>query len=155
DAVHVGALSLRAGGSTNRKYLLLATLSGPTCRQTYEPLGSCQCPTGRMDNGQGFCCDLSQPGMPVCSRCEYAVQDAKAAVSEAPAAGIHPFVVGINPPWSLATDLDDLAAVGQEPRLNAWPRYYPVATPTDMADAIKTIAGNIIACKFPLPIAPS
>ena len=126
-AVDVGRGYLETITDANPKYLLLVTDGIPTCAGT--TLGSAEGRTAALQ-----------------------------AVTQAAAAGMHTFVIGLVTTATAPTDtLNKLAVAGGEPRLNANPlatRFHQALTRDALLAALRTIAGSIVSCSFPLASAP-
>ena len=118
-AVEKGVAFMRASGSPNSKYLVVATDGLPNCR-----------------NGGGGGQSNRDPA------------GAVAAVTAAAAAGMPSFVVGIATQDGDAHDtLNQMAVAGGRPR-NGDVRYYPVASRDELTTALETITGQIVSCTF-------
>ena len=115
-----------------RKYLLLVTDGEPGCA--------------------GLAGNITPSGL------QAATTDAIAAVTAAASAGYHTFVVGVATLRASTTAvLNSLALAGLEPRTDPRPgarRFYLATTEGELADALRTITGTVISCRFALPPAP-
>jgi hypothetical protein len=78
-----------------------------------------------------------------------------AAITEAAAAGMPTFVIGIATPGEADAVLNEMADAGGRPRMDPTTHYYPVASKDQLIDALTTIAGQVASCTFPLdPLPP-
>jgi von Willebrand factor type A domain-containing protein len=132
-AIDAGVAYLMGLTDTNPKYILLATDGEPNCAMaaTGGRYG------GRYGGG--------------------ATQDdsagAEAAVTAAATAGFPVFVVGVGNVTPAIATLDQLAINGGRPQPTE-PRYYPVASTTDLVSVLGTIGGQIASCTFSLGKVP-
>jgi von Willebrand factor type A domain len=153
-AIKAGTTYLQSVTDSNPKYILLATDGEPNCSAGTAMPGTCMCPAPLMEMG-GQCCAFG-----VCIPCPSNVpggpDDAAAeqSVTDAAAAGIHTFVVGIAADSAADAVLNLMAKNGGEARPGT-PQYYPVTSTTDLVNAVNTIAGQIISCSFALQMAPT
>jgi hypothetical protein len=123
-AVQNGAAYLAALKETNPRYILLATDGQPNCADTGV--------------GESVPDDVG------------AIQ----AVAAAAAMGIPTFVIGVateGDPASLT--LSQMATAGQRPRA-ADPKYYPVASRSDLVATLGSIGNAIASCNFALGAVP-
>lgn len=129
DAVRSAVRYLQALTTPNRKFIVLATDGEPSCAGVGD------------EDGQ----DEARP---------YAV----AAVTDAAAAGIPVFVVGVATTNDSATEaLNDMALAGGAARPDPNPlatRYYLANTQAELVSTLRTITGEIASCVFPLSAPP-
>lgn len=127
DAIHAAVRYLSGLGTSDHKYIVLATDGEPSCSPSGE--------------GQ----DDARP---------YAV----AAVTEALAAQIPVFVVGVATTNDSATEaLNDMALAGGAGRSDPNPladHYYLANTQSELVSALRAITGEIASCVFPLSTPP-
>jgi von Willebrand factor type A domain len=105
---------------------------------------------------------LATDGEPSCSPSGEGQEEARpyavAAVTEAAAAGIPVFVVGVATQKDTATEaLNAMALAGGAARLDPNPlatRYYLANTQAELVAALRTITGEIASCVFPLSAPP-
>jgi hypothetical protein len=105
---------------------------------------------------------LATDGEPSCSPSGEGQEEARpyavAAVTEAAAAGIPVFVVGVATTKDTATEaLNAMALAGGAARPDPNPlatRYYLANTQADLVAALRTITGEIASCIFPLGAPP-
>jgi len=129
-AVGVALDYLQGLGTTERKYILLATDGEPSCSGT----------AGDLDKDSSA-----------------AKSDALAAVTAAATAGVHTFVIGVATKSSATSTLDQLATAGLEARnvSGSDPKFYLASTEGELVTALQSIVAPIAAtCLFGLTQAP-
>jgi len=96
---------------------------------------------------------LATDGLPNCGSLLFTLGDEEgtvAAVGAARTAGFPTFVVGISTTGSPAdTTLNRMAQSGGMARTGT-SQYYPVASSTELKDALRSIAGQVATCIYPL-----
>ena len=128
-------------------FVLLATDGGPNCGTT--SCGTARCipniekatfPTGVCDDSIN-CCDPAKfkDGIKNCLDSDAT----RSAVETLAKAGIKVFILGVPGTELYAKDLDDLAIAGGTARDGA-PKYYAASDPTQLTDALKTIAAKVV-----------
>jgi len=131
-AIGVALAYLQGLGTSERKYLLLATDGEPSCSGA----------AGHLDKDSSA-----------------AKSDAVAAVQSAAAADVHTFVVGVATKSSATSTLNLLATAGLEPRgtsSDTDPKFYLASTEDELVTALRSIVMPIASnCVFDLTRPPS
>jgi hypothetical protein len=130
-AIGVAFDYLQGLGTSDRKYLLLATDGEPSCSGT----------AGNLDKSSST-----------------AKSDAVAAVEAAAKADVHTFVIGVATKSGATSTLNQLAAAGLEPRATSSdsdPKFYLASTEDQLVTALRSIVAPIASsCVFDLTRPP-
>lgn len=128
---------------SGEQIIVLATDGGPNCNPDFDPaICACTGPAERL-------CRNNVYGRLNCLDADRTV----AAVTTARAQGVSTIVLGLAGTQDFGAVLDQMAVAGGRPRAGA-PRYYSVASASDLARELTALTSALAECRFALESAP-